>query len=152
MTNLKNLGARATADFIAHLDEHLNRINWHGNRSDYILTALVEKMASELDDDIPNPKPPHGVRPDALPQGWKSRLYADRYELVVDADLNVMRLHESYGIPQNIPFPRRRGRWWDEIRGQFVQANVYYHHCHKQRFDETALVWKAVYAYLSKLP
>lgn len=84
---LKNLGVRATPEFIEHLDSHLTKINFTGNRTDYVLTALVNKMASESDDDIPPPKAPNGVRTDARPNGWKSRLYPDRYQLVAVADL-----------------------------------------------------------------
>jgi hypothetical protein len=86
---LKNLGVRATPEFIEHLDNHLTQINFTGNRTDYVLNALVEKLKSESGDDIPPPKAPNGVRTDARPNGWKSRLYPDRYQLVAIADLEA---------------------------------------------------------------
>jgi hypothetical protein len=127
MTDLKNLGGRATAEFIEALDQHIKRLGFNGSRSDYILTALVEKMISESDEDVPSPKAPHGVRMDARPEGWKSRLYADRYELVVDENMKVHHLHEYGSIEK---FRCYRKKWGDGIGegGEWRQANCYVHH------------------------
>lgn len=51
------------------------------NRSEYIREAVAMRVLRDFDKVLPASRP-HGVRLDAMPTGWKSRLYRDRYQLV----------------------------------------------------------------------
>lgn len=82
MTDLVNLGVRCTPEFRAALDAALKHLDYPGSRAEYVLLALVERLQRDGIADVPAPAAPYGVRKDARPDGWKSRLYADRYQLV----------------------------------------------------------------------
>lgn len=119
-SKMPNLGARATKEFIAALDAHIQSVGFKGKRSDYILGAITERMKREAATKVPAAKAPHGVRNDSLPlnpdgTSWKSRLYPDRYQLVAiwnGAEFEIYNLHESPAFNKSRIFGNLRA---DEI-------------------------------------
>lgn len=83
MSDLKKLTVYAEPAFISALNE-LNI----KNKSAFIAEAIAEKVKRDYDVALPIASAPHGVRLDALPDGWKSRMYPDRYQIVAVWDGN----------------------------------------------------------------
>lgn len=82
-TRNKNLQYMVSPEFKDALNSELKRIGWKGSRTDFIHEAVLY-LAEKLHMDLPAPKRPSGYQVDALPPGWKSRLYQDRYQLVAE--------------------------------------------------------------------
>lgn len=83
---------------------HLNAISGK-NTSAYIIQAIEEKADRDGQPFPVAAVAPHGVRSDALPTGWKSRLYKDRYQLVAEytvTGFEVCHLHEYGKLPENV--------------------------------------------------
>lgn len=104
MTSLKNVGVRATYRWLFALDEHIKRIGFVGSRNDYVLAAINEKVKAE-GGTLPAAKAPHGVRGDALPDGWRSRLYRDRYQIAAILAPEDVYFHHWHELPQEPELP-----------------------------------------------
>jgi hypothetical protein len=68
--------------------------------SDYVRTAIIEKAERE-GKELPAPVALDGYRKDQIPEGWKSRLYEDKYQLVIDVfNERITHLHQYVGSIQ----------------------------------------------------
>lgn len=142
MTKLKALGVRTTDEYKEALDAHLRDINFAGSRADYIISAINQKWIEDSDKtDIPAAKAPHGVRADHRPRGWKSRRYADKYELFIDRDGKVCHFHEVND--EELLYPRYRRTFAGDINGEYTFAYVFIHEIngwvHPELFEDTPL-------------
>lgn len=127
MTSLKNVGVRATYRWLYALDKHLKNINFDGSRNDYILAAVQSRVESESGQ-LPAPKAPHGVRNDALPDGWRSRLYKNRYQIVAVIAPEDVYFHHWHELPDEPQLPFLATITADEVLpgdGNKVEVYVY---------------------------
>ena len=98
-----DLKLRVTPEYKEALDVYLKSIK-KTNTAAFILEAVAEKVMRD-GGILPAPIAPHGVRSDALPIGWLSRLYPNRYQLVAVWDgkgWDVEHLHDVSELP-NLP-------------------------------------------------
>lgn len=106
MGKLKNTGNRASEEFIEALDKH--REQYEGTRNDYINEAVRQRVTRE-GGYLPVANAPHGVRKDARLNGWRSRLYPDRYQLVAiwDAGQNEWIIDHLHNTNSRATHPNR---------------------------------------------
>lgn len=94
--NNKNLNLMVFPEFKDAYDKMLEERGIK-NRSEHIL-SLILADAQAHGYKLPPAAAPHGVRSDALPQGWKSRFYPDRYQIVAvwnGKEFEFSHLHET---------------------------------------------------------
>lgn len=72
------------------------------NLSAYVIQACEEKAAREGQPFPVAAIAPHGVRNDALPQGWKSRLYQNRYQLVAEYTASGFEIYHYHEYPKPV--------------------------------------------------
>ena len=79
-TKLKQIIAYVRPEYREELKDILKQENIR--TSEFIIQAIDEKVQRDFDTTLQPASAPHGVRSDALPTGWKSRLYKDRYQII----------------------------------------------------------------------
>lgn len=109
MKELKQIKFKATEAFRNELYVLLKQHNIAVKT--FIVDAIIEKAKRDYDVQLQPASAPHGVRNDALPVNWKSRLYRDRYQLVA--------VKEKYGV-ELIPL--------HQYEGETVSTTAYINH------------------------
>lgn len=93
MKDLKQIKFHARPEFADALKELAKQT---GDNQSEVIVKAIQHYASMLGTEMPTAVAPHGVRSDALPKGWKSRLYPDRYVLIAYWDGSSIKLEQHH--------------------------------------------------------
>ena len=99
-SKLKQLKTYVTAEYQSAFDKIAKLYKL--NKSEFISDAISEKIKRDYGTDLGVSSAPHGVRNDALPTGWKSRLYRDRYQLIAKFTDNGFELSHYHEFAESL--------------------------------------------------
>lgn len=96
MTKLKNVSYRGSQEYVEALSQIAQN---EGQTLAQFVESAVQARVEAIGASLPASKAPRGVRVDMIPRGWKSRLYADRYQLVAEwgvEGFTITQLHQFH--------------------------------------------------------